>query len=350
MNYKAALFNLSLFNPNFAVFPQQVFKEPFDEYLFMNLEDWFNNESDYNFLCFFLQANNEPYLHCAVPNLYHCPDLKIDITAPHAAFINEYLLKSTEGELGIGLRISPIGFWYGQSLDWAIVSDLTNNIYIVGLKHQAALNFKANFAGRFFDIHHLLAKMKETNFLLGKRNNPDFKYTEMENKDEIINRYNGNAVFKSYQLQFFTEYYQFYIKDKHTKASTDSDSFWTAQASEDKMAIEDGLLGISVAKYAKIRVQVNMHTQTPVFDLDENYDHIVEAAINISSGIIQIADCTANEIQLELNVASGIYTVRSSSANLETVKGDEGDDYYVVDIYPSGKKERTVLKRYQQTS
>jgi hypothetical protein len=34
MNNKVALFNLSLFNPDFAVFPQQVFKEPFDEYLY----------------------------------------------------------------------------------------------------------------------------------------------------------------------------------------------------------------------------------------------------------------------------------------------------------------------------
>jgi hypothetical protein len=221
------------------------------------------------------------------------------------------------------------------------------NIYIVGLKRHAAMNFRADFAGRFFDIHQLLAKMEEANFLLSKSNNPDFKYTEMENKDEIIKRYSGNAAYNRYQLQFFTEYYQFYIRDKHTKASTDSDGFWTAKASEDKMAVEDGLLGISVAKYAEIRVQVNLHTQVPAFDLDENYDHIVEAAINISTGIIQIANCTSNEIELELNVAPGIYTVRTSSGNLKTVKGDEGDDYYVIDIYPSDKKERTVLKRYQ---
>jgi hypothetical protein len=347
MNNKEALFNLSLFNPDFTVFPRQVFKESFDEYLFMNLEDWFNNEDDYNCLRFFLQAINEPYLYCAVPGFYNCADLKIAITTPHAAFINEYLLKNMGDETGIGLRISPTGFWYGQSLDWAIVSDLTNNIYIVGLKHHASINFRADFAGRFFDIHQLLAKMEEANFLMGKSSNPDFKYAEMENKDEIIKLYSGTATYNRYYLQFFTEYYQFYIRDKHTKASTDSDSFWTVQASEDKMATEDGLLGISVAKYAEIRVQVNMYTQVPAFDLYENYDHIVEAAINISSGIIQIANCTSNEIQLELHVPPGIYTVRSSSANLKTVKADEGDDYYVIDIYPSGKKERTVLKRYQ---
>jgi hypothetical protein len=169
----------------------------------------------------------------------------------------------------------------------------------------------------------------------------------MENKKEILQPENDIVAVEKYQLKFFTEYYQFYIRDRDTKASTDSDNFWTAQASGDKMAVEDGLLGISVAKYAEIGVQVNRHKQEPVFDSDENYDHIVEAAIHVFSGIIQIADCTSNSIQLELNIEPGIYTVRSSSANLKTVKADEGDDYYVIDIYPSDKKERTVLKRYQ---
>lgn len=346
MNIKAALFNLSLFNPKTTVFPKQVFNEPFDEYLFMNLEDWFNKEDDYNCLCIFLQAINETYLYCSVPDFYHCPDLKITVTTPHASFIDAYVLKSAGNEAGVGLRISPAGFWYGQSMDWAMVSDLTNNIYIVGLKRDAALNFKADFAGRFFDIHQLLTKMEKTNFLLGKSNDPDFKYQHMENKDKIIKDYSGSTAFNRYQLQFFTEYYQFYIRDKDTKASTDSDNFWTAQASEDKMAVEESLLGISVAKYAEIRVEVNLHKQAPAFESDENYDHIVEATINIFSGIIQIADCTSNSIQLELNIEPGMYTIRSSSANLKTVKGDEGDDYYVIDIYASAEKPRTVLKRY----
>jgi hypothetical protein len=42
---KSQLFNLDLFNPNVAVFPEQVFKEKFDNYLFMNLEDWFKDEA-----------------------------------------------------------------------------------------------------------------------------------------------------------------------------------------------------------------------------------------------------------------------------------------------------------------
>jgi hypothetical protein len=188
---KNQLFNLELFNSDFAVFPNQVFKEKFDEYLFMNLEDWFNNEDDFNCLHFFLEAVNEPFLYCAVPEFYKIPDLKINHAKGYQHFIDEYTFtnKATSNEYEIGLRISPIGFWFGESLDWAIVSDLTNNIYIVGLKRDAALNFKADFSGKYFDIHQLIKNLEEANFVLGKAENPNFELAEMDNKAEIIEQY-----------------------------------------------------------------------------------------------------------------------------------------------------------------
>jgi hypothetical protein len=192
MNIKTQLFNLHLFNPDFTVFPQQVFKEPFDEYAFMNLEDWFNNEDDYNCLRYFLQAINEPYLYCAVPEYCNCPDLKIDTTKNHKEFLDEYLLANTGDKNEIGLRISPAGFWYGQSLDWAMISDVTNHIYIIGLKHDAALNFKADFAGQCFTIEQIIKNIEAANFILNKNDDPDFEYVEMDNKKEIIERYSGS--------------------------------------------------------------------------------------------------------------------------------------------------------------
>ncbi len=188
---KNQLFNLHLFNPDFAVFPDQVFKEKFDEYIFMNLEDWFNNADDFNCLHFFLEAINEPFLHCAVPEYYKLPNLKIDHAKGLQHFIDEYTFanKLTSNENKIGLRISPTGFWYGESLDWAIVSDLTNNIYIAGLKHAAALNFKTHFSGKYFDIHQIIKNLEEANFILGKAANSNFEYAEIDHKAEIIERY-----------------------------------------------------------------------------------------------------------------------------------------------------------------
>jgi uncharacterized damage-inducible protein DinB len=150
---------------------------------------------------------------------------------------------------------------------------------------------------------------------------------------------------QSHSLHFFTEYYQFYVVDKSSPYKTDSDRFWTTEANEDRMAVEENLLGISVAKYAKIDVTVNLHDTKPK-DNFESYDHIVEASIALPTGVLQIKNCTDNEIQLELRLTPGIYTVRSCSAQLSTVEGDEGNDFYVLDIYPSDTRERTVLKKF----
>jgi hypothetical protein len=150
---KEKLFNLELFNPQTTAFPKMVFKQQFDTYLFMNLEDWFNNAEDYHDLQCFLQAINEPYLYCAAPDFYNCPDLKIDITKSHAEFVAVYTTNKEDENNPIGMRISPEGFWYGQSGDWAIVSDVVNNVFIVGLNHDAALNFKADFPDKYFDAH-----------------------------------------------------------------------------------------------------------------------------------------------------------------------------------------------------
>jgi hypothetical protein len=156
---KKTLFNLDLFSLEKTAFPRMVFKKKFDTHLFMNLEDWFNNAEDYHDLQCFLQAINEPYLYCAVPDFYNCPDFKIDITKSHAAFVEAYTTnEKEEGKPTIGMRISPEGFWYGQSGDWAIVSDLVNNVFIVGLTHDAALNFKADFPNKYFDAHKYLAR------------------------------------------------------------------------------------------------------------------------------------------------------------------------------------------------
>lgn len=155
-----------------------------------------------------------------------------------------------------------------------------------------------------------------------------------------------NSIVNTYPLHFFTEYYQFYIKDATSTASTDSDVFWTTEASEDKLAVENGLLGISVAKYATVKVDINVYSKEPIIFTDDEFDHIVEASIEIISGELQVLDCTSMALQLNIELAPGIYTVRSKSANLKTVQGDTGEDFYVLDIYPSQKKERNVIKKY----
>ncbi len=185
---KEKLFNLHLFNPKFAVFPQQVFKEKFDFHYFMYFNGWFNDAPDFDLLRVFLEAINEPFLYCSVPDFYNCPDIAIDMSLGHSNFVSQYLMEGYTGHINqhIGLRISPEGFWHGKSCDWAMVSDVTNDIIMVGLKADAALNFRADFEGKYFDIKQVIQNMEEFEFTMKKRQNPNAEYIEMDGKLEII--------------------------------------------------------------------------------------------------------------------------------------------------------------------
>jgi hypothetical protein len=149
-----------------------------------------------------------------------------------------------------------------------------------------------------------------------------------------------------YELKFFTEYYQFYILDKDSKASTDSENFWTPQASAYKIAVEEGLLGITVGKYAEIDVEINvLESQNNKRNFDD-FEHIAEASIDVTSGVLLIQNCTNFDTILELNLAPQTYAVRCYSAKLSSIKGDVGEDYYVIEIWASKKFDRRVLKDF----
>ncbi len=153
---------------------------------------------------------------------------------------------------------------------------------------------------------------------------------------------------ENHQLKFFTEYYQFYILDKNSKCETDSPNFWNEQAGIDKIAVEEGLLGITVGKYAEIDVEVNLlESQKNERNFDE-FEHIVEASIDVPSGVLQIKDCTGFDTILELKLAPRTYAVRCYSAKLSSIESDIGEDYYVIEIWASEKFERRILKKFDK--
>jgi hypothetical protein len=151
-------------------------------------------------------------------------------------------------------------------------------------------------------------------------------------------------IMEQHKLSFFTEYYQFYILDSETKAQTDTPDFWNTDSDKRKLAIGEGLLGVTVARYAEIKVDVRILSSEPTEDADA--DHIVETSLNLPSGVLQIKDCTNYDNVLELNLGKGAYQVRISSFKLWSVQNDKGDDYYVVEIWKAAFSETVVLKEY----
>ncbi len=157
-------------------------------------------------------------------------------------------------------------------------------------------------------------------------------------------KHEKEKIMESHKLSFFTEYYQFYILDAETKSATDDAHFWNDEAGKRKLAVVDGLMGVTVAKYAEIKVEVRVLNAEPM--LDGGADFITEASLKLESGILQVKCCTNFDTQLELKLEKGgAYRVRVSSFNLSTVQNDEGNDYYVVDIWKKRFAKPKVLKK-----
>jgi hypothetical protein len=151
-----------------------------------------------------------------------------------------------------------------------------------------------------------------------------------------------------YPLDFYTQYGQFYICDKDSENDTGKDSFWTSDAFNDRLAIGTGVLGIGTECYGPVKGELEiLDFSRTITDLDE-YDHVVEGDLEINSGVIQILDCPNSIVELELTVPPGNYRVRIYSSNLASVEGDEGDDFYKIEIWRGLSTERKVFKRYNR--
>ncbi|MBL4679033.1 MAG: hypothetical protein JKY70_23000 [Mucilaginibacter sp.] len=147
-------------------------------------------------------------------------------------------------------------------------------------------------------------------------------------------------------LNFYTQYSQFYITDKDPLGDVDSDNFWTNEAFNERLAIEEGIVGVGTECYGPVKGELQiLQQENNCFSLDD-YDHIVEGGIKINSGVIQIMDCPNSIVEIEVVVENGAYRARVYSSNLSSVDGDEGDDYYRIEIWPSTDMERKVLKQY----
>jgi len=151
-----------------------------------------------------------------------------------------------------------------------------------------------------------------------------------------------------YNLNFRTQHNQFYLYDKASPANTASDDFWTAEAHDDRLALENGILGIGTQCYGHIKGELDVLDNANQAVDYNHYDHVVEGGLEVKSGVLQVLDCPNSEVELEVKLTPGTYRVRVYSSNLASADIDEveGNDYYKIKIWPDTNMERKVLKRY----
>ncbi|NUY82743.1 hypothetical protein HUK80_17705 [Flavobacterium sp. MAH-1] len=151
-----------------------------------------------------------------------------------------------------------------------------------------------------------------------------------------------------YKLNFFTQYHQFYLLDKDARQTNEAlGNFWTDQAFADKLAVENGFLGIGVENDEGIvNCEISILDSRNLNLNFEQFDHVVEASIKIKSGIAQIQDCPNSSIELEFQLEPNDYRVRVYSINLKTAYDENPRDFYQIEIWKEKFSERNVLKRF----
>lgn len=154
----------------------------------------------------------------------------------------------------------------------------------------------------------------------------------------------------SYKLSFNTQYNQFYIRDKSSPGRTDSEMFWTDEAYKERLAIEEGIVGVGTECYGHVRAEIILLDKKLAYDANKTYDHVVEGGLEIKSDVLQILDCPNSNVEKEFKIRPGRYRVRVYSSNLASVDDDEekGQDYYKIEIWPDGDIKRKVLKQWNQ--
>lgn len=150
-----------------------------------------------------------------------------------------------------------------------------------------------------------------------------------------------------FYLDFTTDYGQFYLNDKDG-GDTGSPSFWSSEALNDKLAVEKGILGVSLENsegIVKAELEI-LNSKSLISDFTD-FDHVVEASLEINTGFLQINDCPFSLLVLQEKIEKGNYRVRVYYKNLETAYNENPEDFYKIEIWKDSFSERNVLKRFE---
>jgi hypothetical protein len=150
---------------------------------------------------------------------------------------------------------------------------------------------------------------------------------------------------KSFELSLFADYHQFYIQDE--AVGGDLSEAWNDEATDRLLAIAPGTIGIGTVRNMDVPVTVEIHDREPGDDSSE-WDHVVEASLEVTSGRTVIAGCTDYfPDAMRIPVNRGTYRARVSYGGLDTLSADglEGDDHYRLQLWFAAPIAVRILKQ-----
>ena len=150
---------------------------------------------------------------------------------------------------------------------------------------------------------------------------------------------------KSFKLSLFADYFQFYIQDE--TVTGDLSDAWNEEAVDRLLAIAPGTIGIGTVRNMDVPVVVEIRDREPDDDSSE-WDHVVEASLEVTSGRTVIAGCIDYfPDAMRIPIPPAVYRIRVSYGGLDTLSDDglEGDDHYRLQLWPATSIAVCVLKQ-----
>ena len=137
------------------------------------------------------------------------------------------------------------------------------------------------------------------------------------------------------------EYRQFCLQDE--KAVRDPSHNWTEEAMGDLLLLGPDIIDVGTMKDGLVRVEVAVTDTAPAIDLD-GWNQVVDCSIEVPTGLLLVSGCMEPEPK-RVRVIAGPYRARIQYGGLNMLEPDQGDDHYLVSLWPCALGPPHFLKR-----
>ncbi|MFB6848385.1 hypothetical protein ACFCXS_26545 [Streptomyces sp. NPDC056373] len=154
------------------------------------------------------------------------------------------------------------------------------------------------------------------------------------------------------ELTLFADYFQIHVTD--AEADGDLSDAWTDQAFADRLAVARDALGVGTTVNVYVSVTVVVLPQEPGDDCAE-FDHVVEAGLEVSSGRLMVLGCTDyGPDAATFEVPAGWNRVRVSRSNLaraaradiDSHKSPDTTEKVRIQVWPAPESPAKIIKRW----
>jgi hypothetical protein len=151
-----------------------------------------------------------------------------------------------------------------------------------------------------------------------------------------------------HRFTVFADYFQFILIDE--KSEDDFSTLWSKAALDRMLAVGTRAVCPGTLRNVDVAVEIEILPTSPCIKLSE-WDHAVEASINIPSGKLVVMSCSGYlPDSPRIDVKPGTYQLISLAGGIGSIQTEwePADDVYRVCLWPGESRAPNLIKRWQR--